>query len=78
VIAHLEDRKRYFYSTYQTKIFEAKIRLLEQVKINKFLYPASELDQDILEKKEITILCSSHGTLYNMKGAFIDPVSIVL
>jgi hypothetical protein len=83
IITHIEDEKRHFYSKYQTNVLEIYIKDLERIKTTKFLYPASEFDQEILEKKEklLSFAKENYSMLFawnamtasqNMKGAFID------
>jgi len=83
IIAHLEDKKRHFYSKYQTNVLEIHIKDLEHIKTTKFLYPASKFDQEILEKKEklLSFANENYSMLFawnamiaslNIKGVFVD------
>lgn len=68
VIKHLEDKKRYFYSTYKTKVLESQINLMEKLKTETFLYPSSKFDKDVfLAKDKVLSLVNEH---YNMVFAW--------
>ncbi|MGE4396884.1 MAG: hypothetical protein AB7D34_05450 [Sulfurimonas sp.] len=52
IIKHFDDKKRYFYSTYKTKVLNSQIKLMEDIKTNIFLYPKSEFDIDVFKTKD--------------------------
>lgn len=68
VINHIEDKKRYFYSTYKTKVLEAQINLMEKLKTETFLYPSSKFDKEVFETKDkVLSFVNEH---YNMLFAW--------
>lgn len=68
ILSEIENKDRYFYSTYQTKVIETQIKLMEKIKTEKFLYPKTEFDQEVLTAKDKLLNYASEH--YNILFAF--------
>lgn len=85
ILSEIENKKRYFYSTYKTKVIEAQIKLMEKIKTEKFLYPKTEFDQEVLTAKEklldhankhynILFAFNALTASFNLQGIYKDPM----
>lgn len=80
ILTHYEDKKRYFHSTYKTKVLEAQIKLMEKIKTEKFLYPTTKFDKEVLEKKDkLLSFVNEHYNMifaWNSFGATLNTTGI--
>ena len=86
ILANIDNKKRYFHSTFKTEVIEKQIKAMEEIKTNKFLFPKTEFDQNILSSKEkllkhayenYNILFAFNAFLssYHLEGAYKDQVA---
>lgn len=68
ILKNLEKKQRYFYSTYNSKVLQSNIKQMEQLKTNKFLYPKSKFEQELIEGKEHILSLANEN--YNMLFAW--------
>jgi len=86
ILANIDNKKRYFYSTFKTEVIEKQINAMEDIKTNKFLFPKTEFDQNILSTKEkllehayqnynILFAFNTFLSYNNLEGVFKDQVA---
>lgn len=85
ILANIDNKKRYFHSTFKTNVIEKQIKAMEEIKTNTFLFPKTEFDQNILKSKEklleyayehynILFALYAFFSYYNMEGAYNDKI----
>ncbi len=85
ILANIQTKKRYFYSTFKKEVIEKQINLMEKIKTEKFLFPKSEFDQNILQAKDkllkhvnehynVVFAYNALFAQYNTKGIYQDQV----